>query len=237
MKHSKTKGLVMIGSLRSAGLTTYMRQGKVVTRVAQSDERRSNTLAQFRQRQRMRHTLALWTTLRQCEPTFTQRATAYTNFMSLANRLPVVYVVRPLMEQASFLMPGLPVSDGVLPSVGQELAVVDGEAALVTSMRAGDADTGAELWLYCGEQRDEGPAPRVWFSKRRVSWLELSLVEGRYVLKDEAFADDMRGWALVMVKGGRCSSQGLVTRCRLYERFTTEEALRASAESYGGLTE
>ena len=70
-----------------------------------------------------------------------------------------------------------------------------------------------------------------------MSWLELSLVEGRYVLKDEAFADDMRGWALVMVKGGRCSSQGLVTRCRLYERFTTEEALRASAESYGGLTE
>ena len=137
MKHSKTKGLVMIGSLRSAGLTTYMRQGKVVTRVSQSDERRSNTLAQFRQRQRMRHTLALWTTLRQCEPTFTQRATAYTNFMSLANRLPVVYVVRPLMEQASFLMPGLPVSDGVLPTIGQELAVVDGEAALVTSMRAG----------------------------------------------------------------------------------------------------
>ena len=146
MKHSKTKGLVMIGSLRSAGLTTYMRQGKVVTRVSQSDERRSNTLAQFRQRQRMRHTLALWTTLRQCEPTFTQRATAYTNFMSLANRLPVVYVVRPLMEQASFLMPGLPVSDGVLPSIGQELAVVDGTTALVTSMRAGDADTEAELW-------------------------------------------------------------------------------------------
>ncbi len=42
--------------------------------------------------------------------------------------------------------------------------------------------------------------------------------------------------ALVRVEGGRCSSQSLVTRCRYYEQFTTEEALQEAAESYGGLT-
>ena len=56
-------------------------------------------------------------------------------------------------------------------------------------------------------------------------------------------ASTMRGWALVRVRPSsapeaeRCSTQSLVTRCRLYEQYTTEEALQKAAESYGGLTE
>ena len=46
----------------------------------------------------------------------------------------------------------------------------------------------------------------------------------------------MKGWALVVVKGERCSSQALVTRCTLYEKYMTDEALEAAADSYGGLT-
>ena len=53
------KGLIMIGSLRKAGVTTYVKQGQVITRVSNSDEKRSNTLDQFNQRQKMRHTTAL----------------------------------------------------------------------------------------------------------------------------------------------------------------------------------
>ena len=75
------------------------------------------------------------------------------------------------------------------------------------------------------------------FSKRQVSWDEMTLVDGCYVLKDPCFADDMKGWALVMVKGERCSSQTLVTRCTLYEKYMTDEALEAAADSYGGLTD
>ena len=45
------KGLMMIGSLRSAGITTYMKQGQLITRVSTSMEKRSNTLPQFIQRQ------------------------------------------------------------------------------------------------------------------------------------------------------------------------------------------
>jgi hypothetical protein len=39
------------------------------------------------------------------------------------------------------------------------------------------------------------------------------------------------------VEGERCSSQNLVSRCRYYEQYTTEEAMLAAAESYGGLTD
>jgi hypothetical protein len=57
------------------------------------------------------------------------------------------------------------------------------------------------------------------------------------VLKGDAFADDMKGWALVLVKGERCSPQTIITRCTLYQQYTTEEALEKAADSYGGLTE
>ena len=44
------------------------------------------------------------------------------------------------------------------------------------------------------------------------------------------------GWALVHVRQGAYSAQTVVTRCTLYEQYTTEEALQRAAESYGGLT-
>ena len=52
---------------------------------------------------------------------------------------------------------------------------------------------------------------------------------------DNDFADEMKGWALVRVQGKNCSPQSIVTRCKVYERYTTEEALEEAAKSYGGL--
>ena len=134
-KKNTAKGLMMIGSLRSAGVTTYMKQGQMITRVSNSIEKRSNTLGQFKQRQKMRHTIALWQMLKFCKVMFTQRPTAYQNFASLANRLPAVYVTKLQMDQASFLMSGIPVSDGILPMVKQELGKVDGVPALLTDFK------------------------------------------------------------------------------------------------------
>jgi hypothetical protein len=89
-----------------------VKQGQVITRVSNSDEKRSNTLGQFNQRQKMRHTTALWKMMKYgCkEMMFTQRKTAYQNFASLANRLPTVFVERIHMTEASFLMPGIPIA-------------------------------------------------------------------------------------------------------------------------------
>ena len=125
-KKSTGLGLIIPKKMSIGGVTFYKRQGQVIGRVSESMEKRSNTLAQFKQRQRMRHTIALWKMLRFCETMFTERGNAYQNFASLANRLPVAYVERLQMEHASFLMPGIPVSDGTLPTLQQELGEVNG---------------------------------------------------------------------------------------------------------------
>ena len=236
-KTNASKGLMMVGSLRTSGITTYLKQGRLITRSSTSYEKRSNTMGQFVQRQKMRHSVALWRMLKYCTTMFTQRPTAYNNFMSLANRLPVVYVEKRWMENASFLMPGIPVSDGTLPTVNQQLGEVNGVPALITDLQTDAWQRGAKLWLYTAVQHAEGRAVHVQFSIREVSWQEMTLTDGHYVLKGEEFADDMRGWALVLVKGDRCSPQTIVTRCTLYQQYTTDEALQKAAKSYGGLTE
>lgn len=237
-KKSTSKGLMLIGSLRKSGVTTYMKQGKMITRVSSSDERRSNTLPQFVQRQKMRHTTALWKMLKWCEPIFTERPTAYSNFASLANRLPAVFVPNNgVLNNASFLMPGIPVSDGKLLPINEHLGEVDGTAALMTNLQADAWMPQTRLLLYTAVQHIEGNMPRVRFSVREVSWEEMTFADGHYLLKDEAFANDMKGWALVLVKGEKCTPQTIITRCTLYQSYTTEEALQSAAESYGGLTE
>lgn len=236
-KNSTSKGLMLVGSLRTSGITTYLKQGKLIIRPSNSDEKRSNTLAQFMQRQKMRHSVALWKRLKFCKTMFTQRPTAYNNFMSLANRLPVVYVENVLMEQASFLMPGIPVSDGTLPTVTQRLGEVDGTSALTTDFKAKEWRYDEKWWLYTAEQNIEGPLPRVRFSMREIPMREMAKVDGCFALVGEDFANEMKGWALVRVINDRCSPQGIVTRCTLYQEYTTDEALQKAAKSYGGITQ
>ena len=236
-KRISSKGLVLTGRFPKAGITLYMRQGQVVARSSSSCEKRSNTLPQFIQRQKMRHSVALWKMLSFCRTMFTEHQTAYLNFMSLANRLPAVYVQNVLMDQASFLMPGIPVSDGKLPAVKQELGEVNGIAALITDLVYGDWQHHQKLWLYTAVQNIEGSLPRVRFNMREVSRRELTEVNGHLALVNEEFADEMKGWALVKVIDDRCSPQTIVTRCTLYQQYTTEEALNKAAESYHGLTD
>ena len=215
-----------------------MKQGKMITRVSSSDERRSNTLPQFIQRQKMRHTIALWKTLKFCKTMFTERQTAYSNFASLANRLPVVFVPNNgVMNNASFLMPGIPVSDGRLPAINEQLGEVNGTAALMTDLKADAWMPQTKLLLYTAVQHIECNMPLVRFSVREVTWEEMTFVDDHYVLKDEAFADDMKGWALVLMRGEKCTSQTIVTRSTFFQSYTTEEAMQSAAESYGGLTE
>ena len=253
MKKEKPMGLLLNGSIRSAGVTFYLKQGQMIVRASRSMEKRSCTRQQFIQRQRMRHSIALWQALKPCQPMFTQSKTSYGNFVMLANRMPAVYVpCKGELEGASFLMPGMPVSDGSLPPVGQHLVELPllspadcspqageqrGTAALMTDLEAGELRRGESLLLYTAGQRIEGRTPRVRFQRvREVKEAEMVVVEGRLALVGEEFGNAMKGWALVRVEGARCSTQCLVTRCSLYERYTTEEALQQAAASYGGLT-
>ena len=234
-KKSTGMGLVIPSKLHIAGMTFYQRQGQVISRVSNSMERRSNTLPQFVQRQKMRHTTALWKMLRFCEVMFTERRNACQNFMSLANRLRAVYVPK-WMSDASFLMSGIPMSDGILPTVKQQLGEVDGVPALITDLQANEWVRDERLLFYTAEQNIEHNLPRVRFSMRELPRLNMTVVDGHLALVGEEFADEMKGWALVKIIGNRCSPQTIVTRCTFYEQYTTDKALQTAVKSYGGLT-
>lgn len=235
-KKSIGLGLLIPGKMRVGGMTFYKRGGQVVGRVSESMEKRSNTLPQFVQRQRMRHTIALWRVLKYYDPMFTERGNAYQDFASLANRLPAVYVPKFRMTNAAFLMPGIPVSNGTLPQVRQELREVDGTAALLTDLKVNELYRGEKLRLYTAVQYNEYDMPWVRFEMREVSRREMTAVDGCLAIVGEEFADEMKGWALVRIIGDSCSPQTIVTRCTLYQQYTTDEALQAAAKSYGGLT-
>ena len=100
---------------------------------------------------------------------------------------------------------------------------------------ASELQRGEVLRLYTLHQTVEGERPRVRITFRDVTTDETVLVDGCIALKDNAFADNMTGWALVRIDGDRCSPQVAVTRCTYYQQYTTEEALQAAAKSYGGV--
>lgn len=238
MARQKPMGLLINGSLKQSGVTFYLRNGQMIARTAHSHQPKRRTRAQFIARQQLAHSCRLWTLLKWAgEPMFEHTPTAYARFRTLMRRTPVVFVpCRGSLEGATLLLPGMPVSDGVLPVVEQWLGEVDGTAALLTSLTAADLRRGDCLRLYTLRQRVEGKCPVVRISKTDLKASDFQVVDGRLALVDGEYADDMTGWALVHIRGTRCSSQQVVTRCTYYQPFTTEEALQAAAASYGGLT-
>ena len=231
------KGVEIIGKIPSLGVTKYIRNGSVVTRVSTSEGRRSNSRKQFIQRQRMRHSIALWKELSRWSPMFTEGKTAYHRFLSLANQLPVVFLPKNKAEvEGSLLIPDIPVSEGNLSPIQIRLGEVDGTPALITDRKADDVRPFEVFMFYTAEQQfRREDCPQVVFRMREVKRDEFTLVDGCLALLDSDFANEMKGWALVRVMGKNCSTQSIVTRCNYYQKFTTEEALDAAAKSYGGL--
>jgi hypothetical protein len=237
MKESKKTGLLVTGSVRTAGVTFYIKNGQTIVRSARTNQPRRNTRAQFDARMRMRHTTALWQVIRGASPLFSGGKSTYARFASLANGLQTVYLPnRGPLVGATLLLPNMPVSDGTMPAMGQELTEVDGIPTLLTNLKANEMERGEVLRLYTFRQHTEGRTPRVSVEFRDMKPREMVKVNDCLALQGDEFADTMAGWALVRVAGLRWSSQRILTRCTYYERFTTDEAMEAAAASYGGLT-
>lgn len=232
-------GLLVNGSVRSAGVTFYTKQGKTIVRSSHSEQPKRRTRAQFEVRQRMRHTSALWRSIKLAgEPMFQDGKSAYACFASMANRLPVVFVpCNEGMNGATLLVPGMPVSCGTMTSLTEWLGSVDGTPALQTDMHMSDLQRGDRLRLYTLRQEVVDDCPSLRITSRDLGRDELRETENGVAVCDSGFADNMCGWALVLVRDGRCSTQAAVSRCTYFERFTTEEALQEAAKSYGGLTD
>ena len=234
MKKRQARGFFTIARHPQSGTTYYLKQGQMIGRSAHNKTKPNHcTLKQFEQRQRMRHSIALWHTLSWCNPMFTEHQSAYSGFVALANRLPAVFVSqRDASNNASLLMPDIPVSEGTLLSVKQYLGEVDGATALITNLKKSDIRQGMELRLYIAEQKIERDCSKVYFEVRIVAKDEMTETDNGLALVGEDFANTNKGWALVLVKGNRCSSQGIVTRCTLYQQYTSQEAMIFAAKSH-----
>lgn len=236
-KKQQAKGVDIIGKIPALKITQYYRDGEIVTRKSYSKSRSGNTRKQFIQQQRQRHSVALWKEMPLLGPKYTSLKIKYHQFLSLANKLTAVYMPKNKVEvEGSLLIPGIPVSDGSLPPIGQQLGEVDGTPALITDFKTADLRSYEVYVLFTAEQQfGRREVPRVAFSVREVGREEFVSIDGCVALVGEEFANEMRGWALVRLGTHSCSSQGIVSRCTYYERYTTEEALREAAKSYGGL--
>lgn len=231
-------GLNFTGRLKKSGITIYNRNGQTVARTATSYQPKRRTRKQFVARQQLSHSSRLWTMLRWSgETLFPAKPTGYARFMSLMRRTEVVFLPRVgQLSDAILLLPRMPVSEGVLPVVEQRLDEVDGTAALITNLTRSQLRPTDKLILYTLQQVVEYDRPKVRIIQREVATSEMIETSDGLALVGDEFGDGMKGWALVHVRKESCSSQTAVTRCTYYRQFTTEEALQAAAQSYGGLT-
>ena len=237
MATDKIKGLTITGRLKESGITIYFRNGRTVARTATSMQPKRRTRKQFIARQQMLHSTRLWAFLKYAgTPLFPAQPTAYARFLHLMHRTEVVFLPqRGPLYGATLVLPEMPVSEGLLPTVKQHLGHVEGTAALITDLSLDSLRRGDKLLLYTLRQDING-TPRVRITRREVMPDEMTETTEGLALTGDGYGDEMKGWALVRINGDRCSTQTAVTRCRYYRQFTTEEALQEAAASYGGLT-
>lgn len=238
MKQKFKQGILVDGSVRSAGVTFYTKQGRTIVRSSKSTQPMRRTKKQFVLRERLAHCNSLWFSLSDtCGPLLTARSRPYDCFMSLAAKLPAVFLTQgENANGAALLMPGIPVSCGSLEDIGYSLGLVGDSPALLTGLQPADLRCGDSLLLVSLSQVQGPVGPCLDAVKSAVSAADFTEVDGRLALLGDSFADPMRGWALVRRRGDSCSSQTVVTAATLYLDYQSPEAMLRAAESYGGLT-
>ena len=280
MAESKNNTLGFTGRIRGAGVTFFRRGGKTYARVSTRTAPNRLSVKQFINRERMRHSIALWHCFYSSDKPLMETSgslTAYNAFLRVNSAFPTVYFTKQQARQgAALLMPGMVVSEGRLPAVEYDFAVLEsGERVVLTDLLTGiDVAETQELTIGCNddlyqllcssccnpqlmpndtvrfyrfEQQLQGTCPKV-----KVDCLEMTLDndprhnpasrgwrflshEGRLAIGGDD--DENTGWAVVLFgeKEQSASTQKVITTCRLYEQYTTDEALAQAAESYGNV--
>ena len=268
------------GRIAGHGITLYRRRGKVYARISTREVSDRQSMNQFKTREKMRHSIALWKSFYSpYKPLMTTSdgTIAYNAFLRANSALPTVYFTKQQARQgAALLMPGMVVSEGRLPAVEYDFAVLEsGERVVLTNLLTGIEEgetqelaigcnddlrqllcssnrnpqlmSGDKVRFYRFEQRIQDDCPTV-----KISCCELALDndprqnpalrswqffshEGRLAIGGAD--DENTGWAVVLFgeKEQSASTQRVVTTCRLYEQYTTDEALAQAAESYGNV--
>ena len=122
MSKAQNTTLGFIGRIAGQGITFYRRRGKIIARTSTRAVSDKQSLGQFKTREKMRHSIALWKSF--CSTykplmTASDGAIAYNAFLRANSALPTVYLTKQQARQgAALLMPGMVVSEGQLPAAG-----------------------------------------------------------------------------------------------------------------------
>ena len=245
--------------------TICHRNGKAFTRPAHIRQPHRLSREQLPIRERQSHNNALWRALKATKQVYFEgENTAYNCFMSVNRESPVPFLTKQhYYWNTALLLPDMYLSFGPLLPVSYQLGDVDGQPALLTDLSANDLRHLAAPDTY-GSPKDFALLlyvlhQRLLPQQTGEEWAQLSITvepltkhdfttvpstilspyknpKGTLALVSPRFSDPMLGFGIVRLQAGHASTQRVVTRCTYYERFTTEEALQAAADSYGGLT-
>ena len=259
MAESKNKNLGFHGRIRGLGVTFYQRGGRTYARVSTRSSSNKQSLGQFKVREKMRHSIALWK-----------------SFYSPYEPLMVYLTKQQARQGAALLVPGMVVSEGRLPKVEYDFAqLAGGERVVLTNLLTGidEAETqeltigcnddlykllctnhrnpqlmpGDSVRFYRFEQMLHNDCPTVKMTccemtldsdPRQIpglrGWRFLSY-EGRLAIGGAD--NESTGWAVVLFgeKEQSASTQQVLTTCQLYRLYITDEALADAAESYGNV--
>ena len=147
----QNKSFGFTGRIPGMGVTFYQRGGKTIARISTRSVSNRQSLSQFKTREKMRHSIALW----KCfyspyKPLMTTSdgTIAYNAFLRENSALPTVYLTKQQARQrAALLMPGMVVSEGRLPAVEYDFAVLPtDERVVLTNLLTGfEEETTQEL--------------------------------------------------------------------------------------------
>jgi hypothetical protein len=240
---------------RIGQMTAYTRNGKKYLRVAHTHQPRRLSRKQLMVRERQSHNNALWRALKETNQVYIESGdnTTYNRFMSLNTASPVPYLGKLQYHSGNaLLLPNMLLSDGPLKPIGYQFDEVDGQLALFTDLTRREVRSDYILLFVLRQKvithqdwhdqfylniEVEPLTPDDFTTVPSTLLTPYQNKDGCLVLVGERYADPMMGFGLVRVKDGHASHQRVVTNCTYYERYTTEEALQAAADSYGGLTE
>ena len=157
MKESKNNSLGFIGRIPGARVTFFRRGGKTYARIGTRKAPNMQSVKQFINREKMRHSIALWHCFYSSDKPLMETSgilTAYNAFLRANSVLPTAYLTKQQARQgAALLMPGMVVSEGRLPKVEYGFAVLEsGERIVLTNLLTGieEAET-QELAIGCND--------------------------------------------------------------------------------------
>ena len=130
------------GRIAGHGITLYRRRGNVYARISTRSVSNRQTMNQFKTREKMRHSIALWKSFYSpYKPLMTTSdgTIAYNAFLRANSALPTVYLTKHQARQgAALLIPGMVVSEGRLPAIKYSFVTLSGgERVVLTNLQTG----------------------------------------------------------------------------------------------------